>query len=157
MYTGATKIQKAYLVDWSTGEKLVFQYNPNEWEDRRSVTYAGLTIPGISHPVYQYVAGGERVISFTLNLNAMYDRDAPFRISHWIRARTYPVRSNVAIENAPHKVVFIWPNAMSVLGVIIEANRKILDHFPDGRIKLMNLDVTIKEYIRKSWTFQQVR
>ncbi|MBZ4649176.1 hypothetical protein [Thermosipho sp. (in: thermotogales)] len=156
MYTGNTKIIKAYLVDWNTSEKIIFQYNPPEWEDRRSVNYTEIVIPGISHPVYQYVASGERSVNFTIQLNAMYNKNAMY-IAHWIRARTYPVRSNISIQNAPHKVVFIWPNAISLLGVITDANRKIEDHFPDGRIKLMSLEVTIKEAIKKSWSFDMVR
>jgi hypothetical protein len=157
MYTGNIKIEKAYLVDYNTAEKLEFQYNPNEWEDNRSVNYSTITIPGISHPVYQFTAGGERIVKFVLITNAMYKKNAPFEISHWIRARTYPVRSDFVLENAPPRVVFIWPNAISMLAIITVANRKIIDHFPDGRIKIMTIDVELKEVITKSWSFQRVR
>lgn len=156
MYSGVI-IQKAYLVDYVTAEKKEFQYNPNEWEDNRSVNYSTITIPGISHPVYHFIAGGERVIRFTLQFNAMYDKNAIVDVPHWIRARTYPVRSEFSVQDAPHKVVFIWPNATSVRGVIVQADRKIQDQFPDGRLKIMSLDVEIKEAIDKSWSFQRVR
>jgi len=150
------RIQKAYLIDFETGEKLEFQYNPAEWDDNREVVYESITIPGISHPVYQFTAGGERAVNFTLSLNSMYQRNAPFEISHWIRARTYPEYSLNMISNAPHKVIFVWPQSISMLAIITKADRHILDHYPDGRIKLMTLDVELKEYIQETFTYQVV-
>lgn len=152
-----TKIQKAYLVDYETTEVKEFQYNPAEWTDSRTVSYAAHNVLGISHPVYQFVNGGERIIKFAIYLNAMYDKNA-MDVSHWIRARTYPSRKGgYNLTNAPHRVVFIWPNAARVLGIITQADRRIIDHFPDGRIKLMTMEIEIKEYITKSFTFEEVR
>jgi len=57
---------KGYLVDADTGERLEFQYNPNNISDEKSTSYAAIKIPGMSHPRYQYVAGEPRRIVFKI-------------------------------------------------------------------------------------------
>ena len=59
---------KGYLVDADTGERLEFQYNPNSISDEKSTDYATIKIPGMSHPRYQYVAGGARQLNFKISL-----------------------------------------------------------------------------------------
>lgn len=140
------KVAKAYIIDYETQEKIELQFNPKEWYDERSVNYAEHNIPGISHPVLQFTNGGDRIFKADIHMNSMFDENAPY-IAHWIRARTYPERSENILLNAPHRVVFVYPNSMWILGVIIEANRHVLDTFPDGRIKIMDLSITIKEKI----------
>lgn len=149
------KIAKAYIIDYETQEKIELQYNPKEWQDNRTVNYAEHNIPGISHPVLQFVNGGDRIFEAEIFLNSMYDKNAPY-IAHWIRARTYPERVNRILTYAPHRVLFIYPNAISILGVIIEANRQVQDTFPDGTIKLMTLKLTIKEKIWKNINMSDV-
>src|SRR3990172_6961093 len=41
------------------------QYFPESLSDSRAVNYETKEIPGGSHPLYQWVAGGERQLSFT--------------------------------------------------------------------------------------------
>jgi hypothetical protein len=41
-------------------------YNPNDVSDTKGVTYGSIEVPGASHPIYQFGAGGERLISFDL-------------------------------------------------------------------------------------------
>ena len=48
----------AYLVDVDTGERMEFQYNPNEIVDEKSTAYAAIKVPGMSLPRYQFIAGG---------------------------------------------------------------------------------------------------
>lgn len=46
-----------------------FMFNPNEITDEKGVNYGATEIPGVSHPVYQFGSGGERLISFELHLD----------------------------------------------------------------------------------------
>ena len=41
-----------------------FQYFPEKITDSKSVDYASKTIPGGSHPIYTFISGGERTITF---------------------------------------------------------------------------------------------
>lgn len=49
----------------------VFQYFPDTISDSRGVNYSAKTIPGLSHPLYQWISGGPREISFS----AFFTRD----------------------------------------------------------------------------------
>ena len=44
----------AHLVDVETGQRLEFQYNPNDIVDEKSTAYAAIKIPGLSHPRYRF-------------------------------------------------------------------------------------------------------
>ena len=46
------------------GKEVSFQYFPERITDSRSAVYAQKQIPGGSHPLYTFISGGERVISF---------------------------------------------------------------------------------------------
>lgn len=56
------------LNGWSRGfpdDKFEFQYFPEQITDNRGVDYASKKIPGGSHPLYQFISGTDRTISFT--------------------------------------------------------------------------------------------
>lgn len=50
-----------------------FQYWPQTMSIARGVNYEGIQIPGGSHPVYQFVSGGDRTINFT----AVFSNEQP--------------------------------------------------------------------------------
>ena len=54
-----------------------FQYNPEEINDRRSVSYATLNAPGALAPVRQYTAGGDRTISFSVTIDGLLADGSP--------------------------------------------------------------------------------
>ncbi len=51
--------------DSPTGDNQVFQYYPDSFTDNLQVNYAQKQIFGGSRPLYQFVNGGDRIISFT--------------------------------------------------------------------------------------------
>jgi hypothetical protein len=61
-----------------------FQYFPETIQDNKAVNYAGTTVPGASLPIYQWISGGERLISFSafFSSDLLFNRDslekAPF-------------------------------------------------------------------------------
>jgi len=91
---------------------VLFQFNPAEYTETHEAIYPKHAVPGASHPVYQYGAGGERLISFTL----YFDADLGFRrqdansqdyvidknvlslkpLLNKIRSLTYPIVKNVS-------------------------------------------------------------
>lgn len=149
------KLVKAYLIDYETQEKIELQYNPIGWKDDRAVEYASHTLPGLSHPIMTFVSGGERVFKADIKINAVTNPNAPYLI-HWIRARTYPERFENMIKEVPHRVLFIYPNSMWILGVITAANRTVEDTFADGRFKYVTLELQIKETIERTINMSNV-
>lgn len=51
--------------DVPTGDNQVFQYYPDSISDNKTINYQAKEIFGGSLPLYQFIAGGERQISFT--------------------------------------------------------------------------------------------
>src|SRR5689334_6901586 len=54
-----------------------FQYNPTSLSDKRTVTYASLNAPALVFPVRQYSQGGDRTLSFTVQLDGLFDGPIP--------------------------------------------------------------------------------
>lgn len=52
---------------------LSFQYFPETLSDTKAVNYSRKNIPGGSHPLYQWISGGERIISFTAHFSCDTD------------------------------------------------------------------------------------
>jgi hypothetical protein len=86
-----------------------FQYNPVQLADKRAAVYATLNTPGQLLPTRQYTQGGDRTISFTVQVDGLYDgpaddqipisKDAEgsiapelnkYRALLWPRSRTWP-------------------------------------------------------------------
>jgi len=80
-----------------------FQYNPTSISDKRSVEYASITAPALLMPVKQYTQGGDRVISFSIKIDGLFegpiqiDKDENGSITPELnkyRAFLYPDTSN---------------------------------------------------------------
>lgn len=56
-----------------TSNKRYFQYWPEEITDNKQTNWETKNIPGLSHPIYQWISGGAREIGFT----AIFTRDRP--------------------------------------------------------------------------------
>jgi hypothetical protein len=54
-------------------EGLRFQYDPESYNDSKSVEYTPRSVPGSSLPIYQWVNSGERLISFNTLFTADVD------------------------------------------------------------------------------------
>jgi hypothetical protein len=51
--------------------RVVFQFNPAQLSDKRSVNYATLNAPALLMPGRQYSQGGDRTISFTVRVDGL--------------------------------------------------------------------------------------
>lgn len=58
-----------------------FQWNPTQLTDKRTVSYATLNGPALLMPVRQYSQGGDRVITFTVRLDGLFEGPADSQIS----------------------------------------------------------------------------
>ena len=63
-YGGSSR--RCYLINNSTDERLMAQYNPTEVPYSRSANYVSIESPGISYPLTQYTGGNVR--EFTIEL-----------------------------------------------------------------------------------------
>jgi hypothetical protein len=65
----APTITRGRMTVRATGMTRIFQFNPSELRDQKGITWGSLQVPGSSHPIYQFGAGNERLISFDLYLD----------------------------------------------------------------------------------------
>lgn len=158
------------------GLALTFLFNPSEVSETRGLVYGQHSVPGASHPVYQFGAGGERTISFTLQLDADLGNRNPSTRSQYLvngqlsldnvlrklRALTYPIETFSA---AGIKIITV-PTVYFTLGSVVEQRQmecivKKVDptisfFSPDLRPLKASVDVELAEYVRKRVTANQL-
>jgi hypothetical protein len=64
------QVKKAYIQNNATNDIMEFQFNPPEFNDKLGVEFSELSSPGMSAPMFQYIGGKARVVTFELYLNA---------------------------------------------------------------------------------------
>lgn len=102
------RLQKGYLENVSTGRILRFQYNPESFHDDIAVEYRDIKSPGISYPIYQYVGGEARTVSFTLFLDNRETRRGANRVRETINFLNslLPVANRGRQFTAPSRAIF---------------------------------------------------
>ena len=151
--------------DYTEGRAI--QYWPAELSDNHSPSYTNKAIPGGNLPLYQWVSGGERQISFT----ATFSRDTSVEITSliedkhnvdvtgaikWLRSlceTTYT--QGVQFADPPPLLYLVFPN--NQLGVVSEdylltfmsqcdVSRK--KWFPDGKLRLADVNLAFVEVVQ---------
>jgi hypothetical protein len=140
-FTGKTAKAVLYPMDLTdnvvAGDGREFQYWPETIDDTKGVEYNQKQIPGGSHPLLQWIAGGARELSFTAVFSRDHQADpsqggvnaAPsdvqYREDHltrnvdlnaavaWFRQHLYPGYSDNEIRvNPPSKLLLYLPNTI---------------------------------------------
>lgn len=121
------------------GTLQAFQYFPETINDSKSAEYARRPVPGGSHPILQFIHGGERTISFTAVftqaknnenqgglaafLNGSFDLSLTDDTKHnlpsggiaaavaWLRSFTYPEFDPSGVSNPPPAAIVYLPNS----------------------------------------------
>lgn len=66
---GKGAVNKGYIQNLRNNKMMQFIYNPSEWEYSFSTEYAEMNAPGSAHPLYQFVGGSARTLTFTILLD----------------------------------------------------------------------------------------
>lgn len=150
------KATTAYLVDVETGDRLAFQYNPNDIVDEKSTAYAAIKIPGMSHPRYQYVAGQPRKIGFQL----LFFKGAVQESVDWLRSLLYPEHAGTMLRTAPHRVLFLFGDLYpGVVCVVRQVKARYFHLFDRENLRPQHaeVDVLLEEYVDESVEVRKVR
>jgi len=73
--TGARGLLRSVGVDPEI--EIYFQYNPTELQDKRTVTYSTINTPGAFVPNRQYTQGGDRTVTFSVDLDGLMEGPFP--------------------------------------------------------------------------------
>jgi hypothetical protein len=147
---------KGYLVDADNGERLEFQYNPNNISDEKSTSYAAIKIPGMSHPRYQYVAGEPRRIVFKIEL---FKGPVKQQVD-WLRSLQYPEHAGSMLKNAPHRVILIFGDLYpGVTCIVQQVKARYFGLFDQTNLapQRAEVDITLEEVVDQSVNWAEVR
>lgn len=96
-----------------TGLKRYFQYWPEDITDNKGTNYENKNIPGLSHPIYQWISGAQREIGFT----AIFTRDRPITASEQADLD--------AARNAASSALTSFSSVISTFSSSIQDNRNV--------------------------------
>lgn len=120
--TAARKPARMSIANIGTGDSIEAQFNPTELEETLDVSWARLTVPGLSHQPLQFVNTGNTKMSFELQFEAQDPAatlDQLLRSRRFLQSLCYPRQgaSNVT-TGGPPRALFIWPNIVSLTCVL---------------------------------------
>jgi hypothetical protein len=100
------------IADLDTGARVVFQLNPEFFQDDKTTEFASIGIPGMSHPRIQYTGGGERTLSFSAFLHSGATEDVPAGI-RLLQSWLYAEYRSGRLTKAPHRLLVIFGETWS--------------------------------------------
>lgn len=142
-----------------------FMFNPPEMGDTKGTSWGSLEVPGASHPIQQFGAGGERIISFTLfvdgdrgNLGARKINTAiggdpsqiPLDVSKELltyRSLVYPQQTGATFANVfPPLVIFTFgPLYPGIRCLVKKADFKVVYWTPKLEPVRATIDMVLSE------------
>lgn len=113
------------LVNLSTGDEIEAQFNPETLEESVGPNWSKLTIPGFSHEPLQFSHTSNMSWRFDLRFNALdgggnASLDSILRVRRFLLAACYSRRGQNSVDaGGPPRLLFVWPNMISVTAVIV--------------------------------------
>jgi hypothetical protein len=139
------------IANVSSGDSIDAQFNPTEFEEALEVNWARQTVPGLSHQPLQFVQTGNTKFTLELNFEAQdptTDLDTIQYARRFLQSLCYPRRGAAdVIGGGPPRVLFVWPNVISLTCVITALS------FKYGRF---NLEGTPVQFTAKL-TLEEIR
>ena len=154
-------------------QTFVFQYWPENVSDTYSPNYNEVSIPGGSHPLYQYVGGSERAIGFEATftaevkvndqLNDLLNADAQkysvdvvaamARLQRYLYP-SYLAKGQLGVVRAPPRLVLVMPKTNlgrdkdEVLVILRAASVSYTHWFPDGTPRVATVSLEFAESVQ---------
>lgn len=148
-----------------------FQFWPAELSDNQAINYANKQIPGSNLPFYQWISGGEHIVSFTATFAAdlQYSDDRYDVAIHedkhtvdvaaavkWLRFLCYPdYIKNQEFADPPPSLILVFPNTpigqdMSdrMNCIMTQCDVTWKKWFPDGSPRLAEVQLSFAEIVQ---------
>lgn len=167
---------KLYLVPLNdddsirTEDIIKLQFFPESISDSKGVTYNSETPFGASHPIYSFISGDERSISFSTYLSRdMYDTDVKNEynidietIIKKLRSYLYPdYQSDGRLLVAPHrfKLAIVSKDRKKYINgifIMTSCEIEIIKFFHNGDIRLASVDLEFVETVQNKFGINYV-
>lgn len=151
-------LEKATLTDLVTGRRVAVQFNPEEYSLERSTNFAQLSVPGLSAPLVQFIAGNAQTAEMELLVDTTETSPAGGPGSD-VRQLVTDVTSLMNINpelHAPPPVVFAWGN-LTFTCVLTRVQQHYVMFRPDGTPVRARLTVSLSEYLNVELEAKQVK
>ena len=153
---------QGHIIDLITLERLAFHYTPTPIRDSREPQYSEATVIGHSHTRPQFVNGGPRTVSFTLQWYWRTDRvDEVKAKCDWLRSLTYPERgSSGALQGAPHPVSLALGDLFRAEQWLVKTVRTQYGDIFDASSylpKMATTEIDLVEWVQDSVSYRTVR
>jgi hypothetical protein len=137
------------IANVSTGDSIEAQFNPTEFEEQLELNWARQTIPGLSHQPLQFVHTGNTKFPLELNFEAQDPATTLAEIHYarrFLQSLCYPRRGAETVAGGgPPRVLFIWPNFISLTCVVTALSFKYGRFNLDGTPIQFTAKVTLEE------------
>lgn len=134
---------RSYVINNSTNERMLFQFNPESVPYSRSANYTTIDSPGMSYPLTQYVGGNVREFAIPL---FYYDRPYSGKIN---KARKFleallPPEKNTSGFTKPPTFTFAYGYFVKTLVLLsLDVNDIIIDR--DGQPVMTEFTLTVRQ------------
>jgi nucleoid-associated protein YgaU len=143
-------LEKAFITNTITGERVTVQFNPEEYTINREVNYAQAAVPGLSAPLLQFAHGNMQTLDMELLLDTLerHPGKPGNRAGEDVRTLVRRVTRLMEIDSSTHAppiLLFTW-GSLTFTCVLAKCNQKFIMFRSDGIPVRARLTVTLNEY-----------
>ncbi len=155
---------RCVLVNVASGEARECLFNPTELSEKLQVNWNRLAVPGLSHQVLQFQGTANRQLSgLEFYLDRFFAAEQPgdpniLEFRAFLRALTVPREGTETVAaTAPPRVLFIWPNVVTVECVVASVEFQYKQLAVDGAVLVYTASVTLEEILDTRVTSEELR
>ena len=159
-----TRPPRCVLVNTNTGESMDCLFNPTQLSEKVAVNYTRQVVPGLSHQVLQYQSTGNwQVPGVEFYLDAYLAAQQPnvpdiLRFRRFLRSLTVPpVGTEGVSATAPPRVLFIWPNVLTVETVVTDLEFQYRQFGADGGVLIYTATCSFEQILDVRVTSESLR
>jgi hypothetical protein len=143
------RLEKATITNKVTHDSIPVMFNPEEYSLSKDINWAQASVPGLSAPILQFVAGNLATLEMELMLDTSEDHgEAGTHAGDDVRTLTSRVTDLMTIDpttHAPPVLIFTW-GSLTFTCVLARATQRFVMFRGDGIPIRARLTVTFNEY-----------
>ncbi len=155
---------RCVLVNVETAESLECLFNPKDLTEKVDVNWSRRAVPGLSHQVLQFQSTGNRQLSgvefyvdrFFAEASGQDTDILDFR--GFLRSLTVPPAGTEGVAaTAPPRVLFIWPEVITIECVVASVEFQYKQLAVDGTVLVYAASVGFEEILDARVTSEELR
>lgn len=142
------------LANVRTGQSVECLFNPPQLLEKVQVNWSRLGVLGLSHEVLQYQSTGNRGFgALEFYVDRFFARGASpdaevLAFAEFMRGLTRPPRDAADVASgAPPRVLFVWPNVLTVEAVVTDLELRFTDFAVDGSVLVYTASCSLEEIL----------